>query len=368
MNNAVRRVLMTGDTVGGVWNFTMELAEALREHDVQVVLAALGGMPSDGQWREAAEIPNLTVLASEWKLEWMEHPWPDVEASGRWLLDLEKECAPDVVHLNSFGHGALQWQTPVVLTAHSCVASWWSAVKGEALPRSWSRYRRQVKRSLEAVHTITAPSDAMLGTIVENYGINMDKCRVIPNGRRAARFRRRVKEPLVLTVGRLWDAAKNVAAVVEAAPHLPWPMYLAGEEQSPSGARVPLDGCCRMLGRLSSDQLADWYARAAIYALPARYEPFGLSVLEAALSGCALVLGDIPSLREIWNGAAIFVPPNDAERLAAACRDLIANETNRKELSRRSLERARRFTPERMASAYLATYRAARDESYACAS
>ncbi len=32
--------------------------------------------------------------------------------------------------------------------------------------------------------------------------------------------------------------------------------------------------------------------------LPARYEPFGLSVLEAALSGCALVLGDIPSLRE----------------------------------------------------------------------
>ena len=48
--------------------------------------------------------------------------------------------------------------------------------------------------------------------------------------------------------------------------------------------------------------------RAAIYALPARYEPFGLSILEAALSGCALVIGDIPSLREIWADAALFVP------------------------------------------------------------
>ena len=64
-----------------------------------------------------------------------------------------------------------------------------------------------------------------------------------------------------------------------------------------------------MLGRLSAGELADWYARAAIYALPARYEPFGLSALEAALSGCALVLGDIPSLREIWGDAALFVPP-----------------------------------------------------------
>jgi glycogen synthase len=56
---------------------------------------------------------------------------------------------------------------------------------------------------------------------------------------------------------------------------------------------------------------ADWYARASIYALPARYEPFGLSALEAALSGCALILGDIPSLREVWLEAAPYVSPDD---------------------------------------------------------
>ena len=57
-------------------------------------------------------------------------------------------------------------------------------------------------------------------------------------------------------------------------------------------------------------------ARAAIYALPAHYEPFGLSILEAAMSGCALVLGDIPSLREIWGDAAVFVHPDNRDAVA----------------------------------------------------
>ncbi len=54
------------------------------------------------------------------------------------------------------------------------------------------------------------------------------------------------------------------------------------------------------VGRLGPEEMREQYARAAIFAHPARYEPFGLSVLEAALSGCALVLGDISSLRELW--------------------------------------------------------------------
>ena len=73
--------------------------------------------------------------------------------------------------------------------------------------------------------------------------------------------------------------------------------------------------------------MADAYAAAAIYALPARYEPFGLSVLEAAQHGCALVLGDIDSLRENWDGAALFVDPDDAGALAASWARLAAHPT-----------------------------------------
>jgi glycosyltransferase involved in cell wall biosynthesis len=102
--------------------------------------------------------------------------------------------------------------------------------------------------------------------------------------------------------------------------------------------------------------LADWYARTSIYVLPAYYEPFGLSVLEAALAGCALVLGDIPSLREVWADTALFVPPDDRAGLAHAINSLIADRVLREEYAVRSRARALRFTPQRTAAAYHAVY------------
>jgi glycosyltransferase involved in cell wall biosynthesis len=102
--------------------------------------------------------------------------------------------------------------------------------------------------------------------------------------------------------------------------------------------------------------LAHWFSRAAIFISPARYEPFGLSALEAALSGCALVLGDTESLREIWHDAALFVRPEDPEAIRATVLDLIAKPSLREDFSRRARKRAGSFTPERMARAYLEIY------------
>src|SRR5579884_2630204 len=105
----MKRVLMTGDTVGGVWTFTLELAEALGRRGVEVALAAMGGVPTESQRAEAARITNLRLFESSFKLEWMDDPWDDVRDAGTWLLDLERSLAPDVVHLNSYGHGTLRW-------------------------------------------------------------------------------------------------------------------------------------------------------------------------------------------------------------------------------------------------------------------
>jgi len=349
----LKRILMTSDTVGGVWTYTLELAEALGARGIEVVLAALGGKPSTTQRGEACRIPALRLHTSDFKLEWMENPWTDVTASGRWLLELEKQYEPDLIHLNSYGHGALAFQRPVLLTAHSCVLSWWEAVKRDSLPAHWNRYRREVARSLRAADALTAPSEAMLGAIERHYGPGVPEVRaVVPNGRSRHRYRPAAKESFVLTAGRLWDDAKNAAAVARAAAAIPWPVCLAGDDQAPDGASVDFPGC-RMLGRLSADELAGWYGRAAIYALPARYEPFGLSALEAALSGCALVLGDIASLREIWQDAAVYVRPDHDHQLASALRDLIANPLQRENMARRAAARARAFTPDRMASGYL---------------
>jgi len=254
----------------------------------------------------------------------MDDPWGDVQESGRWVLELERAFEPDVIHLNSYGHGTLRFRAPVALTAHSCVVSWWAAVKGEPVPARWNRYRQEVENALKAVDCVIAPSRAMLRMLEENYGPDLPPTRAVPNGRRALQFHPSHKEKLVLGAGRLWDEGKNIAALAHAAERLPWPVYVAGASQNPGGKTTGL-GACHALGPLSSAALAAWYGKAAIFAHPARYEPFGLCVLEAALSGCALVLGDIESLREIWGDGALYVPPDDREWLETSIRELIEN-------------------------------------------
>jgi glycosyltransferase involved in cell wall biosynthesis len=173
---------------------------------------------------------------------------------------------------------------------------------------------------------------------------------VVLNGRDPARFRPGPKEPLVLGAGRVWDEGKNLAALVSVAPRVPWPVVIAGDPVPPS----PLGA--RFVGRVSEDDMAGWLSRASIFAHPARYEPFGLAVLEAALSGCALVLGDIDSLRELWEGAAELVPPDDVDALAARITALAQDGARRRALGARARARALGFTPERMAAGYLALY------------
>ena len=346
----VRRVLMTTDTVGGVWTFTLELAEALALRDIEVVLIAFGGQPSASQIAESAPLRNLCLLGSDFKLEWMEDPWDDIAASGEWLMKLEREYCPDVVHLNSYGHGALPWNAPTVVTAHSCVLSWFRAVKGTAAPGTWDRYRTEVARSLQSADLVTAPSASMAEVLASSYHLDVSACRVIPNGRHSAKFRRAAKEPFVFTAGRLWDEAKNVKAVAEIAGALDWPVYMAGDAPHSTAPGT------RMLGRLSTEEISDWYARAAIYAMPARYEPFGLSILEAALSGCALVLGNIRSLRDIWGNAALFVAPDDTRGLQEAIERLIGDAALRETMSQRAYIRALGFDIKRTADEYLQAY------------
>ncbi|MBN8228517.1 glycosyltransferase family 4 protein [Corallococcus macrosporus] len=354
---------MTADTVGGVWSYALELCRALCLRGVCVELATMGAPLSPAQWLEARALPGLTVHESTWKLEWMDAPWEDVRAAGEWLLALEARLSPDVVHLNGYCHGAWPFRAPVLVVAHSCVLSWWEAVKGEAAPAHCRRYREEVAKGLHAASVVVAPTQAMLDAIERHYGTVHTRdarafpaARVIPNARCATRFPPSRKERFVLAAGRLWDEAKNLAALEAVAPGLPFPIHVAGDALHPEGNAVATTRSTRPLGHLAPPVLARWMARASVYALPARYEPFGLSALEAALAGCALVLGDIPSLREVWGDAAHFVPPNDSRELARALRFLMNHPRERTALAARGRERALTFTPDRMVEAYLDLY------------
>ena len=349
------RVLLTTDTAGGVWTYAVELGTALRHEGVAVTVAALGEEPTAAH-RDDAELHGLPLRSFRCRLPWMPDPWDDLSAAGEWLLRLADEVQADVVHLNEPVLAALDWGAPTVAVAHSCVASWWEAVLDEAAPAEWDRYREAMRSGLSAADVVVAPSRAMLASLRRHYGI--PDGRAIPNGREPDGLRPAAKDDLVLTATRLWDAAKNVRALDRAASGLPWPVYAAGDPVSLEGHGEALPNLV-LLGRLDRPRLTDWMSRAAIFALPAKYEPFGLSVLEAALAGCALVLGDIPSLREHWDGVAIFVPPDDPGLLALALRALIDDPQLRQTMAMRARRRGLGFSPRRMALAYLGTYEAA---------
>ena len=349
-----RPILMTADPIGGVWQYSLELCRELAKRNVNVVLATMGRRLERGERDLICDLQNVELCESAYKLEWMSEPWSDVKAAGQWLLDLESRFQPSLIHLNQYSHGAISWKVPVLVVGHSCVYSWFEAVRGAPPGPEWRSYWKAVRLGLQGADLVTAPSRSMLASLEKHYG-QFAAAEPIYNGRNSAAFAPGKKEDFIFTAGRLWDAAKNIVSLSSIADKIAWPIYAAGESRAPDGKPALLQGPI-LLGRLDPATLAHWLSRAAIFILPARYEPFGLSALEAALSGCALVLGNTESLREIWHDAALFVRPEDPEHIRATLVELIANPSLREDLSRRARRRADSFTSERMGRGYREVY------------
>jgi glycosyltransferase involved in cell wall biosynthesis len=177
--------------------------------------------------------------------------------------------------------------------------------------------------------------------------------RVIPNGRSSELFASAKKRHMVLAASRCWDESKNLSVLQQAAASSEWPIYVAGDL---AHDRQPRTQGINFLGRLCPSALAAWYSRAAIFVSPAKYDPFGMAPLEAALSGCALVLADIPSLREQWEGAALFAAPDSPLAFAEALRELSEDSDLRAELASAAGERAKQFNATSMVCGYLFAY------------
>ncbi|MGF1634723.1 MAG: glycosyltransferase family 4 protein [Phycisphaerae bacterium] len=348
---------MTTDTVGGVWHYSLTLCRAFRPHGVKVTLATMGRALSAQQRAAVAALPHVTCEESIYKLEWMPDPWADVAAAGRWLLHLAREARPEVVHLNGYAHGHLPFDAPVLMVAHSCVNSWWHACRGEGPPADWDAYTRAVYHGVQGAGLLVAPTATMLAAARRHYLPACD-CRVIHNATDVPPgepIDSDGKWPVVLSAGRLWDEAKNAAALARCKLPEGWELRLAGEAVEPGSNRSPPTNLTT-LGHLDPAALAQEMAFAAVYALPCRYEPFGLSVLEAARNGCALLLGDIPSQRELWDGCALFVNPDDDAALQRALDRLTRDVPLRRRLVSAARRRAGPYTPAAMADGYLNAY------------
>ncbi len=333
------KVLVVADVVGGVGAFVEELTRGLSGAGVELHLALLGNHPIDSTGARSCETRDL-------RLEWMEEPWHDLRATAQWIEQLRATHDPDLIHMNTFAP-VLDPRVPVLLTVHSCVLTWWQAVHGCSAPAGWERYARLARRALDRAELLSVPSRALLDQLAAVHG-QLPHAQVIPNGRFVARPAPEDRERLVVTAGRLWDQAKNATLVARAAPAIEGRVALIGPGH--------VEGV-ETLGPLPHGELLHWLRHAAVFAEPARYEPFGMAALEAALCGCALVLGDIPSLREVWGDAAAFVSPDDPDALGSAVNCLLGDPRLCAQAAAAARSRALRYTPQAMAGGYLSAYR-----------
>lgn len=347
-------LLMTADTVGGVWTYCMDLCHALSPFPITIHLVTMGENLRESQRQEVSVLPNVRVYETAYKLEWMPDPWEDIAACGNYLLQLEERISPDIIHLNCFAYGALPFRAPVMVVAHSDVFSWFWAVKGNPPPPEWNRYFTVVQAGLQSAECVVAPSETMLQAIKDIYATGRGA--VIYNGRREALFFPAQKQSAVFSMGRIWDEAKNIRLLLQAAPAIKAPVQIAGSQQFAENNLQAAGNGAVFLGKLSQPEIAAHLSTAAVYVLPAQYEPFGLSALEAALSGCALVLGDIPSLREIWRDAALYVNTQDAGALAQTVNTLLENSAACQHWAEKAGARATAFPAAGMAKNYWQLY------------
>lgn len=346
-------ILMTADAVGGVWSYAVSLCASLPQY--RFVLAVMGPPPTPAQRETVLRLPNIVLEERAYRLEWMADAAADLALGRQWLTGLARRYDAALLHCNGYAHADNGAGRPVIAVAHSDVLSWWAAVRGEAAPESWDSYRREVIAGLAAADRVVAPTRTILRDLQNQYGFEGKYGLTIPNGIDLGSFAPRPKRAVVMAAGRLWDMAKNLTLLDDIAGEIAWPVEIAGETAHPESG-VARFGAARLLGLLGPAEMSQRLSAAAIFAAPARYEPFGLGILEAAASWCALVLGDIASLRELWHGAAVFLPADDPAAWRSALNALIAEPDRRRRLAVAAQERARGFAREAMGRRYAALY------------
>lgn len=347
------RILMTVDAVGGVWRYAMDLAAALRLSGIETVFAGFGPPPSDMQAEEAKTIGRL--LWCDAPLDWMVEREAELQTIAGILQTLVRQERVDLLHLNLPSQAVdLDLPVPVVVVSHSCVGSWFRAVRGHDVPETWRWQLERNARGFQQADLVISPSRSHAELLGRVYGW-IERLEVVHNAS-AVCPAAGDRQPMVFAAGRWWDDGKNGAVLDAAAADTVWPVVMAGATRGPNGQHLALRHA-QGRAEISHAEVLAHMRHAAICVSPSLYEPFGLAALEAARCGCALVLADIATYRELWEGAALFADPRDPSAFADALNRLAGDAGLRDDLAARALEASKRFTPEAQSGALVSLYR-----------
>jgi UDP-glucose:(heptosyl)LPS alpha-1,3-glucosyltransferase len=264
-----------------------------------------------------------------------------------------------------FGAGAPEGSVVWMQSVH---AAWIEIARGTRGPAGRLRQRvnpfhpvalRMERRQLTGGHysKLIALTPDVKADIVRIYGVPSDDIEILPNGYSAAEFhpptadlRREMRQrlgyadhhkvvvfvanelerkgftPLLRAVSLLRDESVRILAVGR----------LREAEARPEIERLGLTGRVQLTG--PTNDVADYYAASDVFALPTKYEAWGLVIVEALACG-------LPVLTSTLAGASVAVRPGengqlvddpaDPEQIERGLRSLLSGEhLSRDEVSR----------------------------------
>jgi glycosyltransferase involved in cell wall biosynthesis len=221
-------------------------------------------------------------------------------------------------------------------------------------PEFRARFADQARDAAERADLIIAVSEFTKSQIVSLLNVAPSKIRVVHHGVRALTHCEVPREKVVLNVGAI-QTRKNIARLVGAFEALDseWRLVLAGSpgfgadaildriRRSPAAARIDV------LGYVTPEDLAQWYAHASIFAFPSLDEGFGMPVLEAMAASAPVITSNRSALPEVAGDAALLIDPLDTAAMSDALRRLAGDAALREDLATRGRKRAALFTWEK---------------------
>ena len=359
-------ILVTTDTLSGVWTYTRELVTGLAGRGVRVTLVSFGEIPVPEQTAWMDSLRGLEYRPTAFRLDWMQDAEEHFTESSAYLRALVKERKPDLLHFNHPCYGSLAVGSPRIVAAHGDLISWWKAVHGHAPKETqWIRwYRQRLNEGLAAADVAVAPTVWMRDSLRSSYAAPKQSA-VIYHGRNPVLFNSYgKKDDSILAVGRHLDAGKQLGLLTQHNHVVP--VSIVSSNATARTPRIPIRADVKLAidetavsikGQQTEAQMRALYSRSAVYVATSCYEPDDMTAVEAALSRCAIVANSIPSFREVWGDAALYFRTNDATSLATTIQRLSQDRDLRRTYANRAFQRAHEcFTAKRMVDEYVSLY------------
>lgn len=336
------KVLMTHelfmpDFHGGGEKIVYEITKGLISKGVEVTVLTTG----DSSMKSFEGIPTIRLPVNRYLMNFAYH----------WILKYAKDF--DIIQTNNYNAclpslmAGRKLNKPVLCIVHGMYGDLWYQMRGHFFGYI-SKYveKFQICRDYDRIifYSDFAREQGL------QVGIAKDRTEVIYPGIEHDNYYMGKKEPFVLFVGRL-AKQKGLDYLLQAARELPDTTFkLVGEGEEDKRLRSIAPDNVEFLGFMSGQLLFDLYSRAMVFCLPSVAETFGIVILEAMASGCAVV-STVPLEYEGFN-----VSVGDVKALKTSLEYLISNPDNTVELGRQNRKISQAFTWERFTERLIDVY------------